>query len=192
MIFVRTYPAPPIDEAQVLRYARASAEDAAVVRLLRECAKEAENACCFRVCYRTLDVKLVGDTCDFGAFCATSHALAAHLAGHEKALLFAASIGLGFDRLLAKYSRLSPAKALLLQALGTERAETLCDLFCADAAREYRLACAARFSPGYGDLPLATQKDVFAALDCERKIGLTLNDSLIMSPAKSVTAFVGL
>jgi 5-methyltetrahydrofolate--homocysteine methyltransferase len=28
-------------------------------------------------------------------------------------------------------------------------------------------------------------------LDCNRKIGLTLNDSLLMSPSKSVTALIG-
>lgn len=49
-----------------------------------------------------------------------------------------------------------------------------------------------RFSAGYGDLPLEVQKDIFRVLDCPRKIGLTLNDSLLMSPTKSVTAIVGI
>ena len=49
-----------------------------------------------------------------------------------------------------------------------------------------------RFSAGYGDLSLSVQKDIFSVLDCARKIGLTLNDSLIMSPSKSVTAVVGI
>ena len=40
-----------------------------------------------------------------------------------------------------------------------------------------------RFSPGYGDLPLTVQKDFFRVLDCTRKIGLSLNDSLLMSPS---------
>jgi len=48
-----------------------------------------------------------------------------------------------------------------------------------------------RFSPGYGDLPLETQREIFDVLDCSRRIGLMLNDSLLMSPTKSVTAFVG-
>ncbi|MBO5857729.1 MAG: Vitamin B12 dependent methionine synthase activation subunit, partial [Clostridia bacterium] len=42
------------------------------------------------------------------------------------------------------------------------------------------------------DLELTTQKDIFKILDCSKKIGLTLNDSLLMSPTKSVTAFVGI
>ena len=49
-----------------------------------------------------------------------------------------------------------------------------------------------RFSPGYGDLGLEMQKDIFAVLDCPRKIGLSLNESLLMSPSKSVTAIIGI
>ena len=37
-----------------------------------------------------------------------------------------------------------------------------------------------------------TQKDIFKILDCSKKIGLTLTDSLLMSPTKSVTAIVGI
>ena len=49
-----------------------------------------------------------------------------------------------------------------------------------------------RFSPGYGDLSLEMQRDIFRVLDCPRKIGLTLNESLLMSPSKSVTAIIGI
>ena len=48
-----------------------------------------------------------------------------------------------------------------------------------------------RYSPGYGDVPLEVQKDFFRLLPCTR-IGLTLMDTLIMAPEKSVTAFVGI
>ena len=49
-----------------------------------------------------------------------------------------------------------------------------------------------RFSAGYGDFELSAQTEIFHALDCQRKIGLTLNDSLLMSPSKSVTAIIGI
>ena len=49
-----------------------------------------------------------------------------------------------------------------------------------------------RFSPGYGDVPLEIQKDIVMLLDCAKRIGVSLNDSLLMSPSKSVTAFIGL
>ena len=96
-------------------------------------------------------------------------------------------MGIAPDRLAQKYSRVSPVKALFLEAVGNERIEALCDVFCGEYAN-----ARPRFSPGYGDLPLDLQKDIFAALDCSRKIGLTLNQSLLMSPSKSVTAIMGL
>ena len=49
-----------------------------------------------------------------------------------------------------------------------------------------------RFSPGYGDYPLDTQKRLLRLLDAPRKIGLSLNDSLLLTPVKSVTAVIGL
>ncbi len=82
-----------------------------------------------------------------------------------------------------------------MQAIGAERIESLCDMFCGELAETYAkdgMSLRPRFSPGYGDLPLEAQKSVFKALDCHRKIGLALNDSLLMSPSKSVTAIVGL
>ena len=81
----------------------------------------------------------------------------------------------------------------MLQALGAERIEALCDSFCDFLAAEYApLTVRQRFSPGYGDLPLQNQRAFFDALQCHREIGLYLNESLLMSPTKSVTAIVGI
>ena len=49
-----------------------------------------------------------------------------------------------------------------------------------------------RFSPGYGDWPLEEQRQLFAVLNCAKRIGLTLTDGLMMAPSKSVTAIIGL
>jgi len=126
-------------------------------------------------------------------FAATdSVALRRNLAGCDRIVVFAATVGLGLDRLIARYGHVSPAKALLLQAIGAERIEALCDVFCDKIRLDTGLAAAPRFSPGYGDFPLELQRDIFRVLDCPRKIGLTLNESLLMSPSKSVTAILGL
>ena len=100
-------------------------------------------------------------------------------------------IGHEIDRLIKKYGVISPAKAVVFQGLGAERIEALCDLFCADLESE-GLTARPRFSPGYGDLPLELQRDIFRTLDCPRRIGATLNQSLLISPTKSVSAVVGL
>ena len=49
-----------------------------------------------------------------------------------------------------------------------------------------------RFSPGYGDYPISLQRDFLRLLDAPRKIGLSLSESCLLVPAKSVTAVAGL
>ena len=125
------------------------------------------------------------------AFRFQSHAVSRVLAGCNTVILFAATVGIALDRLLTKYSKAAPTKAILLSAFGTERVESLCDAFNRDIATEY--GCTApRFSAGYGDCSLEVQRDIVRVLDCARKIGVTLTESLLMSPAKSVTAFIGI
>ena len=85
--------------------------------------------------------------------------------------------------------------ALCLQAIGSERAEALCDAFCNDMASEYTKygkVLRPRFSAGYGDLPLSLQRDITGVLQTPKNIGISLNESLLMSPSKSVTAIIGI
>ena len=49
-----------------------------------------------------------------------------------------------------------------------------------------------RYSPGYGDVPLSVQKDICRELDCAKTVGITLTESLLMIPEKSVTAVIGI
>ena len=191
-VITKTYPAPPLCEKDALRYAGCLVEDEATVDLLRACWLEAADAFTYKVCYGVFPLLVQEDVCAVSTFSWTSHDLAATLAGCECAVVFAATVGVSLDRLIAKYGRVAPARALMLQALGAERIEALCDVFCADLAREMAAGMTTRFSPGYGDLPLAAQQEIFALLDPARRIGLSLNGSLLMSPSKSVTAVVGI
>ena len=192
MVLRKSYAQPPFCEREILRYAGCKEADAEIQALLNSCINEAKNKLTYNVCYRKLDVKICGDVCDFGEFTLRSGKLALNLKDCESVILFAATCGCEIDRLIAKYGHISPSRALMLQAIGTERIEALCDVFCADASKEYATGTRPRFSPGYGDLALECQREIFAHLSPEKHIGLTLNDSLLMSPSKSVTAIVGL
>lgn len=192
VILSKAYKSPPFCEREILRYAGCKGADETITALLSECINEIKDKLTYKVCYCELPLKTNGNVCDFEVFSLSSEKLSLNLKECDKTILFAATVGIEIDRLIAKYGILSPAKALLFQAIGAERIETLCDTFCNDIKKEYNTALKPRFSPGYGDLPLLAQKDIFSILDCERKIGLTLNNSLLMSPSKSVTAFIGL
>ena len=147
------------------------------------------------MCWCEVSLRREPEGVDLGFTRTDSKALSRCLAGCGGAVVFAATVGMGLDRLIHRAQATSPARALMLQALGAERIEALCDAFCRDLAAqaaERGLAARPRFSPGYGDWPLEAQRDIFRLLDCPRRIGLTLNNSLLMSPTKSVTAVVGL
>ncbi len=126
-----------------------------------------------------------------------SRNLASNLAQCSRVVLLAATLGIAADKLLQRYEVLNMAKAAIIQACGAACIEAYCNILqekICDACSSDgdRLYLRPRFSPGYGDLPLQAQKTIFEELECTKRIGLTLTDSLLMYPTKSVTAFIGL
>lgn len=192
MAFVKIYNAPPLCKKEILRYAGCKTESDLPEGLLENCIDEAASVLDFKVCYTVFDVKTAGDICNFTSFSVTSKKLAENIKGCDKAVVFAATVGVGIDRFISKYSAVSPVKAVIFQAIGAERIEALCDMFCADVQKETGCFTRPRFSPGYGDFDLARQIDIFRILNCQKLIGLSLTDSIMMSPSKSVTAIIGL
>ena len=191
-VLIKTLDLPPICEKEALRYAGVRQSDEQTLTLLRQCIDEITGKCRGKVCYSVLDLTITDSEYDLGVFKLVSKDLAKTLDGCDMVLVFAATVGIDADRLISKYSRISPTRALMFQAIGAERIEALCDAFCAEFAREEGVILAPRFSAGYGDLSIETQKDIFTLLDPPKRIGLSLTDSLLMSPTKSVTAFVGI
>ena len=195
MICCRTFDLPPVNRKEVLRYAGTREETPEIARLLDSALAEVKPTLSGTVCWREFPLAWQDGMPDLGFVRIQSDALRRNLQGCDRIVLFAATVGLGLDRLIARYSRVSPSRALMLQAIGAERIEALCDTFCGEirqSAKATGLRAAPRFSPGYGDFPLSVQTEIFQVLDCSRKIGLTLNQSLLMSPSKSVTAVIGL
>ena len=201
MVFTRSYTSNqlPFHRAEALRYfgyPQSAIPTPTVRSLFDECVEEGISACSYQVCYTELDVK-INSPCDMdlGFIKANSRALFTNLKGCEKVIAFAATVGLGVDRLLARYGAISADKAYAVQAIGAERIETLCNVFNREMAEKYRQKgyyARPRFSCGYGDFSIEHQRAFISYLDCERKIGLTVNDSLLLSPSKSVTALIGL
>lgn len=193
-VFVREFPFPPVNRQEILRYMRA-ASDRETEALIDRCLAETEGILTKSVCYARFPVSFRDNETDLGFAVTHSGDLRKNLAGCNEIIVFAATVGAGLDRLIARNERISPAKALCLHSIGAERVEALCDRFNDSMKEESaglsRSICP-RFSPGYGDLPLKLQQDIFRVLDCPRKIGLTLNESLLMSPSKSVTAIIGI
>ena len=175
-----------IDRNEVLRYARTEKETDEVRRLVDECINEFKSAAQYKACARIFDIDINGDTVDFQFSKIKSEGLCKFLGTKPKAVIFAATCGAGVDRLIKKYSLLSPAKALIMSAVGSAAIESWCDIITSDFDKPQR-----RFSPGYGDLALEFQADIFRILEAGKHTGITLGENLFMTPTKSVTAIVG-
>ena len=183
-----------VNLSEVWRYAgykgipdEASEESQRLKKLLQETAGDFT----FRVCFTTLPTKDADGCLPFASLKAmgrTSFQVEKLVADCDEMVLFAATIGTAFERKIAKYTRLEPASALLLHALGAERVEALADYFDKEFGKKHT----PRFSPGYGDLPLEAQRDFFAFLNPEKNIGVTLGENLLMSPQKTITALFGI
>lgn len=191
MISVKKYEDLPINTGEILRYMGCKNQDAQVLKLLEDCQNELGGALTYKVCFDEFPIKRLRNTIAFPFAEVDSSDLCKCLQGFSRSVIFAATIGIEIDRLILKYSRLSPSRALCFQAIGAERIEALCDAFCGDLLTE-RKKISPRFSPGYGDLPLSFQSEIFKVLDLPRKIGISLNSALLMSPSKSVTAIIGI
>ena len=184
----------PFDEKEILRYAMLPSFAPAPEELpLNECLEAAKGAARCRAVWRYYPLKAEGEWLDLGFVKTDSQDLRNHLAGCGEILLFACTAGAEMDRRIGRAKLQSPAKGLLMHAIGAQQVEGGCDLLCrrlAEAFPDRQLTD--RFSPGYGDLPLTMQRDVMEALDCAQTLGITLTDSLLMTPSKSVTAIIGM
>ena len=194
-VYTKNYAPPPLDLSEIRRYAGMREKTPETEAMLQSCLREVENALTYRVCYCEFPLSFEKNTIDLGFAKVTSSDLNKNLDGCHSILLFAATVGLALDRLINRYATVSPTRSLFFQAIGAERIEGLCNTFVSEVSKQKSkegTVLRPRFSPGYGDLPLQLQTNIFEVLDCPRKIGLSLNQSLIMSPTKSVTALIGL
>ena len=106
-------------------------------------------------------------------------------------LLMGATLGSRVDAAIRRLALISVAEGAAAQAVAAALIESYCDEVQAQAETGGLLQ-RPRFSPGYGDWPLEEQRQLFAVLNCAKRIGLTLTDGLMMAPSKSVTAIIGL
>ena len=179
-----------VDEREALRYLGVKEADESVLSLLKSCEKELVELSEPRAVYALVDIANDGENVDFGFMQVKSKSLAKNLQNCSSAYVFAATLGIGVDRLINKYLHVSPLKTSVIGAISSSLIESVCDFVNAELIKE---KCSVpRFSAGYGDFSLEHQRDILKALDADKKIGISLTESLMMIPVKSVTAVIGI
>jgi hypothetical protein len=117
-----------------------------------------------------------------------------YLDNAEKCAVMAVTVGAKIEKAIIGLEKSgSLKKASILDCVATELCEETADICNAEIKKEASALgykCKPRFSPGYGDFPLETQRGIIPILSTEKRIGVTLNESCLMSPRKSVTAVI--
>ena len=199
-----SYDIRSVDRGEVLRFLGYSGQplspelDARIDEVTARCLAVARP----RGVTRVFDVESWGKAGDMPvvslsgtALALEGNSIAAHLDGAVAVGVLAVTAGMTVDAELRRLSLTDRVAEVVFDAAGSalvERAADAAEAGIVELAARRGLYAGPRFSPGYGDLPLAVQPVLLASLDAERQLGITLSSSMLMSPTKSVTAVVGL
>ena len=186
----------PIDKAEAARYMGIRGEaDSAVSAILERWEPIVREKLRPAYVYREAQVEFTGEGVRISGMAEplTGKDIRRHLEGCKRAVLLAATASAEADKLIRQAQVSGMAEALAVDCLCSAAIEQICsraeeEIFSRTQA-PYRTW---RFSPGYGDLPISLQKPFLEALNAGRRIGLTVTESSLLVPSKSVTAIIGI
>lgn len=173
----------------------ACAVDDRTLAMISDSFQELKQTAEKRIIYRIFELKEVSERhLKIEGLQIESRQLCRNLKGCEKVVLLGTTLGIGVDLLMKRCSVIDMAKAVVLQACAAALLEEYVDDCQQEIAKELRQEgyyLRPRFSPGYGDFAIAHQRSILLLLDAAKKIGLTMTDSSMLTPVKSVTALIG-
>ena len=113
----------------------------------------------------------------------------------DPVVLFMVTIGPALEEEVESlFKRDEMTRAVILDAIGSETADDAADRMHRIVIKQRAMAegykVTPRFSPGYGDWPVTVQGEFFKASHGDR-IGISVNESSLMIPRKSVSAVLG-
>lgn len=118
--------------------------------------------------------------------------IAKRLEDCREAYIFGATIGFEIEKYVGRLMSENPLLATIVDSASICAIESYCDDIAKQLQSENKKLLTQRFSCGYGDFPLAQQKDFVRLLEMQKRIGVFINEhSFMLSPQKSVTAVIG-
>lgn len=112
----------------------------------------------------------------------------------DECILMSATLGLEIEKEIRKLTYTDLTKGIIVDACATTAIEEVCDIVQDNIAKKLLKEdkyITYRYSPGYGDLPIEKNVDINNLLNSQKEIGLTVTNSGIMIPRKSVVALIG-
>lgn len=188
-----------MDKSEVLRYLGCNNQSVSeeTSEMIDRLADHCLNIASPKSIYRRYRIEQSADSISLSESCIIlpGEDIVRHLDGCRSCVVMAVTAGMAVERELIRLQRISMTEAVVFDACANVYVESYADCIQGEIARvaasegEY---ITDRYSPGYGDFPLEMQKVLIPALECEKRIGLTVTDSALLIPHKSVTAVIGL
>lgn len=180
----------PINVAEVKRYLGVFGAQEIVDDMISSLSSDVYSKARPIASYICVPIKIENNAVDFGFDMVQSKKLSKNLCGCREAFIFGATLGIDVDRLIEKYMKIEPSKGVVISCIASALIESFCDYVNAILASKCK-SCP-RFSPGYGDFNIEHQEGILKALDANKRLGISLTDSFMMKPSKSVTAIIGI
>lgn len=184
-----------MNQKEILRYLGASCREPRLEGMIGQAWEKVVRAASPRYVSGRFSLVVERGGVTLGGTYLSSFTLADHLRGCKEAFLTAFTLGPGVDALIKRCELTDMPLVPVLQACAAVYTEEQADAAQEDIrtyARYRSLYLRPRYSPGYGDFPLSCQRFLFEALQVSKKIGITLTESCLMLPMKSITGVVGL
>ena len=182
-----------LDRSEILMYLNTTELEGELSDMLDECTKDLCKAVQPRSIYRVLDVEHDEQGVCIGGLRLLGKDIALHLSGCKQAVLMAATLSAPVDALIRRAEVSDMTKALMYDAVAGAAIEYTLNELESQIKQKYPFPYyTARFSAGYGDLPISQQTELIQMLDATRKIGLTVTAAHTLLPLKSVTAIMGM
>lgn len=190
-----------IDKKEVLRYLQYKSNiiNEETDKLIDECILELKDISELKYVYRIFNISKENinnkATVNFeDEIIIESQDLAKLFRNCNKAVILAATLGLAVESRIKYYSLSNLSKGIIFDACANTYIEALCDYVESKIKALAKIEGAGitfRYSPGYGDVSISHQKDIIYLLNAGKLIGLTVSQSSMLIPRKSVTAFIG-
>lgn len=183
-----------IKKSEVLRYLGYNGQvlDDTLNNTINSCIEECSSIIVPRFVYDKYEIeniKIKNSHIEF-----SGNDIKAHLSNSQECIIMAATVGIEIEKKIRFYELKNLNRSLILDACATTAVEALCDnienIICQSLPPEKHLT--SRFSPGYGDLDISYQTQIIGILNADKKIGLKVTETNLLTPRKSVTAIMGI
>jgi len=165
--------------------------------LVEECFNEAHNLISPSGTYIIRKIKSRGDVITFHNTEITLRGESMKkLLAHSYAVIFmAVTIGPGIDEKIKEETEVGRMeRAVIFDVIGSEAVEAVANSLNSlldTEARHARSFLTMRFSPGYGDLTLDFQRQIYDELKLY-EMGIKINEKNLLYPQKTITAVIGI